>query len=33
MGWNEDKLRRAETIGAIVVVAIVAIAYVISKLN
>ena len=33
MRWNENTLRRAETIGAIVVVAIVVIAYVISKLH
>ena len=33
MAWNENKLRRAETVGAIVVVMVVVIAYLLSKLR
>jgi hypothetical protein len=33
MGWNENRLRRAEAVGAVIVVVVLLVAYVLSKLQ
>jgi len=33
MGWNESRLRRAEAVGAVMIIVVVLVAYVLSKLH